>query len=293
MTDDKPFARIVVPTDESHLSELAAHAGSELARRLGVPLTLFGVTYTEHERDRLTKGLDDLVAALRRDVVVEVLIEAVGAVMTVGGYVADAILDEANVDGALVCIASHGRSGVGAAVLGSITEDVLRASPRPVLVVGPRCERRRWGDDEMVVACVDGSAFSEQAIAPAAQWSAALGLPMRLVHVVESTRAPAPNTISGGDSCGSAHLQYLAEVYPHVTYDVVHGDHPARELAELTDRSPVAVMVMATHGRSGWSRLRLGSVAMNVVHHALCPILVVPGAQTLRNGDAEQASEAR
>ena len=33
---------------------------------------------------------------------------------------------------------------------------------------------------------------------------------------------------------------------------------------------------MATHGRSGWSRVSLGSVAMNVVHHATSPILIVP-----------------
>jgi nucleotide-binding universal stress UspA family protein len=293
MTDDRPFPRIVVPTDGSHLSELAAQAAGELARRASVPLTLFGVTYTDHERDRLTKELDDLVATLRHDVVVEVIIQAVGAVMTVGGYVADAALDEANVDGALVCIASHGRSGVGAALLGSITEDVLRQSPRPVLVVGPRYQRRRWGDDEMLVACVDGSAFSEQAIAPAAQWSGALGLPMRLVQVADPNDAPAPNTISSGDSNERAYAQHLAEVCPRADYDVLHGHHPAGELAELTRRSPVAVMVMATHGRSGWSRLRLGSVAMNVVHHATCPILIVPREHALLDGDSEHASEAR
>jgi nucleotide-binding universal stress UspA family protein len=257
-----------------------------------VPLTLFGVTYTEHERDRLTKELDDLVATLRRDVVVEVIIEAVGAVMTVGGYVADAILDEAKMDGAVVCIASHGRSGVGATLIGSITEDVLRASPRPVLVVGPRYERRRWGDDQMLVACVDGSALSERAIAPAAQWSGALGLPMRLVQVAAPKDAPVSNTLSG-DFGEIAYLKHLAEPYPHADYDVLHSHHPARELADLTDRSPVAVMVMATHGRSGWSRLRLGSVAMNVVHHANCPILIVPGEHALLDGDVEQASEAR
>ena len=293
MSDDKPFRRIVVPTDGSHLSELAAYAAGELARRASVPLTLFGVTYTEHDRDRLTKGLDDLVATLRHDVVVEVIIEAVGAVMSVGGYVADAILDEANLDGALVCIASHGRSGVGAALLGSITEEVLGGSPRPVLVVGPRYERRRWRDDEMLVACVDGSGLSEQAIAPAAEWSGALGLPMWLVQVAERSDAAAPNTIGSGDVFETAYVKHLAEVYPHVNYEVVHGDHPARELAELTDRSPVAVMVMATHGRSGWSRLRLGSVAMNVVHHALCPILIVPREPALLNGDIEHASQAR
>ena len=104
-------------------------------------------------------------------------------------------------DGALVCIASHGRSGVRAALLGSTTEDVLRESPRPVLVVGPRYERRAWRDDEMLVACVDGSAFSEQAIA-AAEWSAVFGLPMWLVQV----RAPGTRL----------HLTTATSTRPHV-----------------------------------------------------------------------------
>ena len=88
-------------------------------------------------------------------------------------------------------------------------------------------------------------------------------------------------------------MKHLAEVYPHVNYDVLHSHHPARELADLTDRSPVAVMVMATHGRSGWSRLTLGSVAMNVVHHAICPVLVVPPKDPVVMFDIEHDSGAR
>jgi nucleotide-binding universal stress UspA family protein len=34
--------------------------------------------------------------------------------------------------------------------------------------------------------------------------------------------------------------------------------------------------VMGTHGRSGISRVLLGSVAQRVVQHARCPVLIVP-----------------
>ena len=112
---------------------------------------------------------------------------SLGAAVTVDAYVADAILDEADVDGAVVCIASHGRGGLGAALLGSITEEVLRKSPRPVLVVGPRFEPRPWRQDGMVVACVDGSPYSEQALPVAAEWSATFGSQLWLVHVAAPT----------------------------------------------------------------------------------------------------------
>jgi hypothetical protein len=46
--------------------------------------------------------------------------------------------------------------------------------------------------------------------------------------------------------------------------------------------------VMATHGRSGWSRIVLGSVAMNVVHHTTCPVLLVPPTPS---ADAAAAAE--
>ena len=131
MRGDKPFPRIVVPTDGSQLSQSAAHAAAALARRAGVPLTLFGVTYSEDDRDDLANALNELITTLRRDLVVDVIVDVIGAAVTVEAYVAEAILDEADVDGALVCIASHGHRGLGVALLGSITEEVIGKSPTP------------------------------------------------------------------------------------------------------------------------------------------------------------------
>jgi nucleotide-binding universal stress UspA family protein len=42
--------------------------------------------------------------------------------------------------------------------------------------------------------------------------------------------------------------------------------------------TPTALLVMATHGRTGWDRLRLGSVTTATVHAATVPVLVVPAA---------------
>ena len=199
MKGDKPFPRIVVPTDGSHLAESAAYAAAALARRVGVPLTLFGVTYSEDDRDDLSNALNELITTLRRDLVVDVIVDVLGAAVTVDAYVAEAILDEADVDGALVCIASHGRGGLGAALLGSITEEVLRKSPRPVLVVGPKFESRPWRQDGMIVASVDGSPFSEQAIPVAAEWSATFGSQLWLVQVAAPHMRPDADVVAGGD----------------------------------------------------------------------------------------------
>jgi nucleotide-binding universal stress UspA family protein len=42
--------------------------------------------------------------------------------------------------------------------------------------------------------------------------------------------------------------------------------------------TPTALLVMATHGRTGWDRLRLGCVTGATVHAATVPVLVVPAA---------------
>jgi nucleotide-binding universal stress UspA family protein len=34
------------------------------------------------------------------------------------------------------------------------------------------------------------------------------------------------------------------------------------------------MLAMSTHGRTGWDRTALGSVAMKVVHDSPCPVLV-------------------
>ena len=56
---------------------------------------------------------------------------------------------------------------------------------------------------------------------------------------------------------------------------VVHG-RPADEIARLAEEEKAEMIVMATHGQSGWRRLISGSVTERVVRMAPCPVMAVP-----------------
>lgn len=55
---------------------------------------------------------------------------------------------------------------------------------------------------------------------------------------------------------------------------VVEG-RPTREIVKLAAELPADLVVMGTHGRSGFDRLVLGSVTEKVLRHAPCPVLTV------------------
>jgi nucleotide-binding universal stress UspA family protein len=68
-------------------------------------------------------------------------------------------------------------------------------------------------------------------------------------------------------------------------YEIGEGD-AATEILERATATPSDLIVMGTHGRSGFERLLLGSVTEKVIHKATCPVLTVPR----RMADAVPAS---
>jgi nucleotide-binding universal stress UspA family protein len=72
-----------------------------------------------------------------------------------------------------------------------------------------------------------------------------------------------------------------------VAVDVVIGD-ATKAIAERADRDDVAMVVMASHGRTGLRRLVRGSVAAGVVRNSSCPTLVV---NAFREGDQRYVLE--
>lgn len=55
---------------------------------------------------------------------------------------------------------------------------------------------------------------------------------------------------------------------------IVHGDAAAEIVRVARDRE-VDLVVISSHGRTGWGRILFGSTAEAVVRHASCPVLVV------------------
>ena len=78
----------------------------------------------------------------------------------------------------------------------------------------------------------------------------------------------------------------LAEVVP--TDPAVPHEHrlmlgsPASSIVHLAEKEGVEMIVMPTHGRTGLTRLLMGSVAEEVVRKAKCPVLTVKNAALAR-----------
>lgn len=132
VSEVRPPRRVLVATDLSPLSNKAvAHAFALIEGRPSAEITLLHVdegTARAVERGPAEEALRLLVPSGRLAQTRVVVVRALD--------VAKTICTQAERAGAdVVCLASHGRTGVIRSLLGSIAEQVLRESDRPVLVV--------------------------------------------------------------------------------------------------------------------------------------------------------------
>ena len=65
-------------------------------------------------------------------------------------------------------------------------------------------------------------------------------------------------------------------MYANVQIEVLLGD-PAASIANYGTEAGVELIVLPSHGRTGLTRLLMGSVAERVVRLAHCPVLVLRG----------------
>jgi universal stress protein A len=136
-----------------------------------------------------------------------------------------------------------------------------------------------------ILAPTDFSEYSQQAIQYARELAQKFGATLMLLHVVEPPAYPIkdlpPRDLVGtllGDleqQATSGLAQVLAkEAEIKVVRRVVIGI-PYRKIVEIAEAEKVDLIVMATHGRTGFSHLFMGSVAERVVRTAPCPVLTI------------------
>jgi nucleotide-binding universal stress UspA family protein len=90
----------------------------------------------------------------------------------------------------------------------------------------------------------------------------------------------------------SEEAEHLREMGYAVKLDVQFGD-PAQRIVQYVSAEQVGLVAMATHGRSGLSRLVLGSVAERVLRGASVPVLLVrPETETVVRSAGEQLAGA-
>jgi nucleotide-binding universal stress UspA family protein len=170
-----------------------------------------------------------------------------------------------------VVLASHGR-GRSAALLGSVTEELLERIFGPMLVVGPHATSTSF--DGPIIVTVDGSDASESVLPLAAAWGIELGSEPWVVEVAEPSTETSPDV---SESAYPARLaRKLARESGHpVQFEVLHGEHVHDEVADFASSLHASLVVASTRGRTGMSRFVIGSTAAAIVRHAPCPVLLV------------------
>jgi nucleotide-binding universal stress UspA family protein len=125
----------------------------------------------------------------------------------------------------------------------------------------------------------DFSTSSEVALEQATALARDLGAEMLIVHVAETPVTYRSADIYYGiyepdDSAVRKMLHAVVPTDPVVYYEhrLLHGE-PAERIVETAEAEHCDLIIMATHGRTGFRRLLMGSVAEEVVRSAQCAVL--------------------
>jgi len=205
---------------------------------------------------------------------------------------------------AIIAMSTHGRSGLGRLLLGSIAEKVLHSSPVPVLMARPPHKQNILDNIQVpeyrsLLVPLDGSEFAIQALAQAKTLAGELGASLTLVGAVAeaplafklNTLITVPAEWTPERETMSAYLQQATNQLEsegfHVQAIVEYGP-PADAILRAVENTQADLIVMSTHGRSGLSRIWLGSIAMKVVHGATSPVLLVRAKERVKEPELQR-----
>jgi nucleotide-binding universal stress UspA family protein len=117
------------------------------------------------------------------------------------------------------------------------------------------------------VVALDGSSAALEALGTAVELDRALGAGITLVHVAHPLDT---------DLVPDAVLEAATKQYPdeHLRASVLRSRDAEWEVVDHARRVGASLVVCSSHGRTGLSRVLMGSVAMGIVRRAACPVVV-------------------
>jgi nucleotide-binding universal stress UspA family protein len=191
----------------------------------------------------------------------------------------------------LLVLGSHGRSGFSRALLGSVTEKVIRRLPCPTLVV-PRAAPDRPPDGPVrfsnILCPIDFSESSIYALEHAIGLAEEADARLTLLHVVEVPPELNEFPLSANVDISALRavaegklLRRLREMIPEQvsTYctveATVHEGAAYRDILRVAAERGTDLIVMGVQGRGAIDLMVFGSNAARVVRRATCPVLTV------------------
>jgi len=187
----------------------------------------------------------------------------------------DLILDAASKDDVdLILLATHGRTGLERIRLGSVSDKLIKNALCPRLVVGPNVDiDMATYSLKRILVPVDGSDLSEESLPIARHLAKLVGAEIDLIQAVSITSGMVVgDTGAGADlmpgvlESANTYLARVAEAFPgqKVNTNVVVGN-AADSIVEHLDNNPVDLVIIASRGRTGFTRFALSSVTERIL----------------------------
>lgn len=298
---------VMVPVDGSPASAAALPTALRVAHAFRADVRV--VRVFDVSRDTLTTragmlGASDAARAMREDMArdleqVAARARAAGvsatAALLEGDDVARALLDDARRHApAAIVMMTHARGALGRALIGSVSDRVMRQAPCPVVLVPgsahdqPASATAIDRPIRQVLVPVDGSPTSAGAVERLLALLGGHDLALTLFRAIDPaalTGVALPERADDGASLG-AHLRATHDALDAVARRLAADGVTARAMtAEATDVAEAIVaaardggadlIAMATRGEGGLARLAHGSTAVAVVRHATVPVLLL------------------
>jgi nucleotide-binding universal stress UspA family protein len=278
--------RILVPLDGSPLAERAVKPAALLARRSAATLTLLWVDPHRVTQATVSEEFSAEVAANVPDRTPQHLLYLAGVrelpdlndldvniLMVVGepAVMISQIAQEQQMD--LIVMATHVLTAFDAAMWGSVTETVARASAVPTLIIrpeGPVFPDLTHANPFTILVPLDETTFAEAALPGAMLLAKACQAEVLLYQVVPSEETEQAQRQRDEDA-----YRYLNQVAKRLEEQSVpvdrllgHGS-VATSIAAVMLEDRADIVAIATHGQGGFS------IAENVLHHVTTPMLLV------------------
>jgi nucleotide-binding universal stress UspA family protein len=266
---------IVVPIDEWSFAESVVNFAQRIAEEFSARVSLLHVipdimTMNDAFRERVVSEQDQYRRLIKDKAGLDVQIRTGEPASEIVKF---AMLEKAS----LVAMSTHGRDGVGRLSSGSVTEEVLRLSPVPLLMSNEP-ERARSGHSlaqlRRILMPVHTRAAAEPIMPILIDLASRFGAEVVLYHdergvndVGESLEPP--KAALALDECS----EQLTSQGVKVARVRASGVAVATDILNQIKALDVDLVVMTTHGRSGLMRGFFGSVTEAVLRHSHCPVL--------------------
>jgi nucleotide-binding universal stress UspA family protein len=183
----------------------------------------------------------------------------------------------------LVVIGTHGRTGFGKLLLGSVAEEIFRTVPCPVLTVGPRASMSNGpaGKFHTILYATDFNTESLDGATYAVSLAQEFQSRLILLHVIAPQRAG--DLVSTADLMATSQklLRQIvspeAQLWCEPEYLVVEGNSAEQilEFAKLRDPDLIVLGARQSEGVPGAASHLPFATAHRVVTYATCPVLTI------------------